>query len=133
MYTVFIIYSHTPLHLWRKKILVTHRKVSKYYDHYYRSRDQYLWLNVYFYKLYNNQISQEAKPTCTDFTLQVMMTLLQLSHVTNVFNVWFYFYFYKPYKNQTSPEVILAFTNFTLQIMMTLLQLGHVTSIYDLS
>ena len=36
--------------------------------------------NLYFFRPYSNQTSPE-RPTCTDFTLQVMMTSSQLGHV----------------------------------------------------
>ena len=34
---------------------------------------------------YKNQTSHEAKPTCIDLTLQLLMSLLQLGHVTKVY------------------------------------------------
>ena len=35
--------------------------------------------------LFKNQTSYEAKPTCIDLTLELLMSLLQLGHVTKVY------------------------------------------------
>ena len=55
------------------------------------SRDQRLWLYLYFYKPYSKQTLQEGKPACTDLSLKLMMRSQQLGCLTNVNDLIFFY------------------------------------------
>ena len=63
-----------------------------------------------------------VRPGCTGFTMQVMITPLQLSHVTSVYGFIC--------NSRTWQNDMPAYTELTLQIIMTSSQLGHVNRVY---
>ena len=63
-----------------------------------------------------------VRPGCTEFTMQVMITPLQLSHVTSVYGFIC--------NSRTWQNDMPAYTELTLQIIMTSSQLCNVNSVY---